>query len=195
MLISLTNQVRVIHWSSSLATLCHDLLQDLQILPEFFLLLNKTYIVRLCEQQGPSPYQWQTGCFNELCLRYWLTVNEWSIQKNCIWKTTYNGQCGGKVHLKIWRLACVKLNVLSGVSWELKAEFPTADHNAEDVNSFLSEVSKQSPITEALWVLEGLFFVRCIQWLLYKGTQVCSLTGSVLLAVELCNSSTLLQIL
>lgn len=76
-----------------------------------------------------------------------------------------------------------------------KAEFPTADHNAEDMNSFLSEVSKQSPITEALWVLEGLFFIGCIQWLFYKGTLVCSLTGSVLLAVELRKSSTLLQIL
>lgn len=40
-----------------------------------------------------------------------------------------------------------------------KAEFPTEDHNAEDLNSFLSEVSKQSPITEALWVLEGPFLL------------------------------------
>lgn len=76
-----------------------------------------------------------------------------------------------------------------------KAELPTADHNAEDLNSFLSEVSKQSPITEALWVLEGPFFLLDVYNGCYIKALECVASGSVLMAVELQNSSTLQQTL
>lgn len=65
-------------------------------------------------------------------------------------------------------------------SENFKAEFPVADHDAEDLDSFLSEVSKWSPITEALWVLEGPFSAGRTQWLLRKGTLVYSLRQCVI---------------
>lgn len=48
------------------------------------------------------------------------------------------------------------------------------------LDSFLSEVSKQSPITEAWWVLEGPVSIGHIQWLLNKGTIVYSLRQCVI---------------